>query len=174
MKTILFAGLLTAGLVASFTGLADGAAAVSANSAPLSLQAENDALRAEINRLKAENAALEKSLAVARAELRQKSATTKLDFPYAIISVKFGKQVMQSTVLQPTGQCVSNGVVVSWTVMPSPEFGDEYVFVIKRQDAKGKTLSSVFKGGSLQVGQEGDIAIEIKEVAGSLASGFPG
>ena len=68
---------------------------------------------------------------------------------------------MQSTVRQPTGQSASNGVIVSWTVMPSPEFGDEYVFVIKRQDAKDKILSGVFKGSSLQIGQEGEVGIEV-------------
>ena len=108
---------------------------------------------------------LEHSLAAARgqpsATVNERNSAAKLDFPDAIISLTYGSLTVQSDVHQLSGERTFNAIQVNWQVVPSHDFGDEYVVTITGLSETPKTLSGTFKGGYLLVGKEDKISISV-------------
>lgn len=101
-------------------------------------------------------------------------AADPLDFPDAAFRVKIGSQATVVRANSPAketkidgksvriGEIVSNSTKIEWLIAPSPEVGDEYVFVVRRAKEKARTYSAVFKSGYLSVVSQDDLTIEIE------------
>ena len=101
-------------------------------------------------------------------------AADALDFPDAAFRVKIGTQATVVRADSPgkemrvdgksvrIGEIISGSTKIGWLIAPSPEVGDEYVFVVRRAKEKAKTYSAVFKSGYLLVSGQADLTIEIE------------
>ena len=129
------------------------------------ISAQFDATQAQIKALQVKLAAAKPgttTFSSLQNQLSQLQQLVVLDFPNAMIDVSFGGQTIQSDVRRPTGEAVSNGVYVRWTVTPSVQFGDEYIFTISGRAVNPKTFSAIFNGGYIQVAHEGEILIALR------------
>lgn len=95
-----------------------------------------------------------------------------LDYPNAVTRVTIGSHtiVVQADGAKRdkdgddvvSGEILSGGKKIEWTISPAPGRGDTYTFVISGGRGQSKTYTGVFRGGTLQLADDEIVSIRIK------------